>query len=97
MAASVPSGMAIMVEISVAKRATSSVKGRRIRSSSSTGAPLHVEGPVEAHFCSQALEVLQVDIAALLTSAEDQQGDVPGDDVHQQEDHQGCPEQGRHH
>jgi hypothetical protein len=45
MAASVPSGMAIMVEISVAKRATSRVKGRRIFSSSSTGAPLHSEVP----------------------------------------------------
>ena len=61
------------------------------------GEELLIERAVEPHFCSQALEVLQVDIAALLTSAEDQQGDVPGDDVHQQEDHQGCPEQGRDH
>ena len=61
------------------------------------GQELLIERAVEPHFCSQALEILQVDIAALLARAENQQGDVARDHVHQQEDHQGCPEQGRDH
>src|SRR3989442_1218092 len=61
------------------------------------GEELHVERAVEPQLVSHLLELSQVDVAALLARAQDQQGDIPGDDVHEQEDHQGDSEQGRNH
>src|SRR5439155_7272604 len=61
------------------------------------GEELHVERAVEPQLMSHLLELSQVDVAALLARAQDQQGDIPGDDVHEQEDHQGDSEQGRNH
>ena len=88
--------MAITVEIKVAKSATWKVKGKRIHSSSITGAPVHRELPksrqtmpqtqeknccvqraVEPQLVSQALELEEVDVAALLTRAQDQHRRYP--------------------
>ena len=56
MAASVPNGMAIRVETSVAKTATSKVRGKRIHTSSITGAPVHSELPKSRRTMPQTQE-----------------------------------------
>jgi hypothetical protein len=52
---------------------------------------LLIQGAVKPQFFAQAAEFLDIDVATLI-AAQDQEGDIPWHNLHEQENHQRCPE-----